>query len=517
MESVATSIFDSTKLHRESMTINPTNHQSNYSLSIYLFLAILCVYITFSPSHLLTTPDEELNLRTTLSLMEGQRGAIPPLRGGFASKRGIDGKEYAQYGLGLPILSVPWCTIGTIIDPSEDTQFNSLEHVTTETQTGTLFLRWWMTVFSMILTALTIVMWESIFRRVGLKTSSSIFFALLLAFCTYMWPHGRTFFTEPAATFCLTGAVWSFFNDRTNPNVNKWIFFAGMFWAYALLVRIDTGCTAPAALWLLFTEQRNGKLHLRWNLREFILFSIPFAAVILTIALYNQYRFDSFISTGYEDQAEKIRFATPLLVGLHGFLFTPGRSLFVYSPPLIFAAWGVIRLWRRDPWLTEGVVLICVCYLAAMSKWQNWAGGYDWGPRHIYQTTPFLLFLSAGFFFNRTLFDSIAKRVGWCLLILLSVFVQFLGLAMDAVFVIKEMVYNASQTFGNMALMQFMIYLPQFSSPVLHWRAIQKYGADLYIVQFGQLNPFLLIVFLIPVGLATICFYRLFKFLSESG
>ncbi len=487
------------------------NRRTESRISCYLFVVVIAVYILFSPAHFLTTPDEELNLRTTLSLLQGQRGAIPPLPQGFASKRGIDGREYAQYGLGMPLPAAAWCAIGRLIDPSEDTSANFIETIHETTPAGTLFLRWWMTLFTMGITAFTVVLWEIMFRKIGLTPTVSLFFAFLLAFCTYVWPHGRTFFTEPAAAFGLTGAFWAFTAHRDHPSGYRWILLAGVFWAYALLVRIDTVCTAPAALWMLFVERNEQRIRLRWNPKEFVLFSIPFVAVLIAITLYNQYRFDSLFSTGYEDQAEKIKFATPLLVGLHGYLFTPGRSLFLYSPPLLFAAWGIGRLWKRDAWLCGGAVLICAGYLAVMAKWQNWAGGYDWGPRHIYQITPFLMFLTAGFFLNRQLFDRAAKKIGWGVLIAFSVFVQFLGLAADAVVVIKEMVYQSGLQFSNVVLMQFMIYLPQFSSPVLHWRTILNYGPDLLIVRLGQINPFLLLLFILPLALAMIGMVGLWK------
>ncbi len=489
------------------------NQRIKPSVYVLVFIILVSFYVALSPAHLLTTPDEELNIRTTLSLLEGQRGAIPPLPMGFATKRGIDGKQYAQYGLGLPLATVPWCFIGKVIDPSEDTSPNYLENIGETSQAGTYFLRWWMTIFTMMITALMVLIWIDLFQKAGLSSLSALFFGFILAFCTYLWPHGRTFFTEPLTAFCLSGAVWSFVQHKYHSKHYKWILIAGIFWAYALFTRIDTVFTAPVALWFLLTDEQDQRIRFSWDTKKFIIFSLPFAVIIISMLLYNQYRFDSLFSTGYEDQAEKIRFRTPLLVGLHGFLFTPGRSLFLYSPPLIFLIWGTVRIWKRIPWFCSGVILVSVCYLAAMSKWQNWAGGYDWGPRHIFQITPFLMLLAIGFFLDRHLFDHYLKKIGWILLIGLSLFIQFLGLAADAVLVIKESVYSGVQQFSNVVLMQFMIYLPQFSSPVKHWDFILRHGPDFVFIRLFQASPFLGFLYLFfPLAVGSIAIFKLYQY-----
>ncbi len=470
---------------------------------IALFLIVFGTYITFSPAHFLTTPDERINLRTTLSLLEGQWGAIPTYAEGFASKTGMDGREYAQYGLGLPILSTPWLLLGLWIDPSNDTSANQLANVDEMNFAGTRFLRWWITLFTMVLSAMTTILFAAILRRLGMRETVAVFFALLLAFCTYQWPHGRTFFTEPLTAFCLMGVIWSFLQARARPDESRWIVWAGVFWAYALLTRVDTVFTAPAALWFLFVRREETQFRLYVNWKRTLLFSVPFLAVIAIIGLYNYYRFGSPFSTGYEDQAEKVRFITPLLTGLHGFLFTPGRSLFLYSPPLIFTAWGAWRLWKRDPWFTGGLVCLCGCYLVFMSKWQNWAGGYDWGPRHIYQITPILMILASSFFLDRELFDRSTKRIGWGLFISLSVFIQFLGLAVDAVMTVHRTLQYWPPN-QHQFIMKFIIYLPHFSNPALHWKYIFLDGPDLLIFRMAQDQNLITLLFLVPIGMVVV-------------
>ncbi|MDX9755379.1 MAG: hypothetical protein RBU29_15550, partial [bacterium] len=397
-----------------------------------LILGIVCLYLLFSPAHFLTTPDEELNLRTTLSLVQGQRGAVPPLPMGFASKRGIDGREYAQYGLGVPLAAAPWCRVGVWLDPSEDKAPNDLRHVDAWNGAGTEFLRGWMTVWGMVLSALTAAFCHAIFVAMGLRIRIALLGTVLLAFGTIVWPHGRTFFTEPLVAFCLSGALLCLLKAPGHESPRRWQALAAGLWAYAVLTRVDSLVTLPAAAWFFLIDLNDGKPRLRRDWPSWVIPAIPFGAVLLMILLYNQYRFDAFFSTGYEDQAEKVKFITPLLVGLHGFFFTPGRSLFLFSPPLVLAIPGIVVLWRQQRHLCIGLLLLCGGYLGAMAKWQNWAGGYDWGPRHIYQIMPLLMIFAAAFL-QSVHWAGWRKKAGLAGLLLVSVFIQGLGLGADPV------------------------------------------------------------------------------------
>ncbi|MFB3789210.1 MAG: hypothetical protein ACE15F_22860 [bacterium] len=497
-------------------------------VSIALFGTIFGTYLLCSPAHFLTTPDEELNLRTTLSLVQGYGGAVPPL-GGFATKTGLNGREYAQYGLGLPLAAAPWCLLGLGIDPSNLPSANRLElffNPERESRSaGTEFLRWWMTVFSMAVTALTVVIGHRIFLQTGLAPDKAVAMALLLALGTYAFPHGRTLFTEPLAVFCLVAAVALLLSIRNSGRSGfPWRYLAaGAFWGYAVLIRLDSLVTLPAAAWFLFVHEDARRWRLRIQPLRALFFFIPWAAVLGSVLFYNFYRFGSWVSTGYEDQAEKIRFLTPLLVGLHGFLFTPGRSLFLYSPPLLFAVPGIQALWKQDRWLAGGLLLLIAGYLGMMSKWQNWAGGYDWGPRHIYQITPFLMIFAAVWFKDRGLWDSPAKRVGGALFVILALFVQFLGLSADPVLVVKRMLYAwpAVEIGSGLSLhsmiMQFMVYLPQFSNPVLHWQWILDHGPDLLILQIAESTPLWLVFYLIPISMAGGGGCMLYRYVKRHG
>jgi hypothetical protein len=76
-------------------------------------------------------------------------------------------------------------------------------------------------------------------------------------------------------------------------------------------------------------------------------------------------------------------FSTPLLSGLHFFLFSSGGGFFCYNPVLLLGLVGLWPLWRRDRACTALVLLLVVVRLFFYARWSDPAGGVVWGPRFL--------------------------------------------------------------------------------------------------------------------------------------
>src|SRR5215468_9821429 len=76
-------------------------------------------------------------------------------------------------------------------------------------------------------------------------------------------------------------------------------------------------------------------------------------------------------------------FNGPLFEGLAGLVVSPNRGLLIYTPIMVFAFWGGVRIWRvaAPPWLrwlTVGVLL----HVLVHAKFDEWWAGYTYGPRY---------------------------------------------------------------------------------------------------------------------------------------
>ncbi len=87
-------------------------------------------------------------------------------------------------------------------------------------------------------------------------------------------------------------------------------------------------------------------------------------------------------------------FSGDVLPALHGFLLSPGKGVFWYSPPLLLGIFGFAESWkrfRRQTVLTLGIVLIT---LFVNAKFRIWHADYCWGPRHLAPVAPLILLWS---------------------------------------------------------------------------------------------------------------------------
>jgi hypothetical protein len=240
------------------------------------------------------------------------------------------------------------------------------------------------------LTVLLLCIWSRRLFGSGLAALSLPFVYLV---GTYAWPHSRTFFSEPLAALLLLVAVW--LADGIGRQ-GAWLMGrcagVGVAAGMALLARADSVVAVPGIAFLA--------LYRLWDLRHENLVKKKVVAVGAGLAslvatgslqlLLNQLHFGSPFSSGYSDQPEGIHFDIPLLTALWIYLISPGKGIFGYSPPLLAGLVAWPAFFRKDRGLAWGTAGIILGYLLVVGRWQN-LGGWCWGPRHLFQVTPFLL------------------------------------------------------------------------------------------------------------------------------
>jgi hypothetical protein len=128
--------------------------------------------------------------------------------------------------------------------------------------------------------------------------------------------------------------------------------------------------------------------------------------IVAALGWYDWARFGSPFLTGY---ARWEGFSTPVWVGVVGFLFSPGKSIFVYTPLfLLLPFWGPGFI-RRFPSFSALLGALVLCHLVLFGAWWVWWGAWAWGPRFIVPILPLLvLFLAEGLrrLWERSLQDS---------------------------------------------------------------------------------------------------------------
>ena len=121
----------------------------------------------------------------------------------------------------------------------------------------------------------------------------------------------------------------------------------------------------PAVAYYAFTRARALPPSLR--ARAGVAFALPVVLGLAALALLNLHKFGLAHPFGYTNQP-----LGPLYVGLWGLLFSSGRSLFLFSPPLLLGVWCLTRpqeRWRAERAFLVAAAAIMVLFYASFRCW----------------------------------------------------------------------------------------------------------------------------------------------------
>jgi hypothetical protein len=241
--------------------------------------------------------------------------------------------------------------------------------------------------------------------------------AILLATTSIVWVYARSPFSEISQIAAFTGFFLDFSQFLQRPDRRTGL-RTGLWAGLLLNTKYIYALSFPGALLLVVLAHRKALRSLAAPLGRAALGFLP---GLLLALLYNYLRFGSIMKTGYLKVGDVM--VENVLVSLWGFLFSPGKSLFLYTPALVLALLGFPSFWRSHRWTVLAmlatvapVVLLYCCYPA-------WPGDWAWGPRYAVFAVPVLLLPAISFF-------SAARRPGRWLavgLLVVGLCVQLLG------------------------------------------------------------------------------------------
>ncbi len=349
-------------------------------LASAIFLLFCGFYLLTMSGHTYSA-DEETMLAVTRSLIErGDVAVVAVVESPFvALLPGVDDRSYSPFGVLPSLLAIPFHLLGELIASSSA----QADYAT----------RFAVMALNGLLTAATCAVLALWSLRLGVTKGWAVIFALLYGLATFAWPYARTFFSEPLAGLLILIAAerahtaWSYQRP-----IARWLalFVSGIAAGLLLVTRIAAGIVLPVfgvyVLWEAWC--RSACIS---NVSQ----SAPFAAIskriTQTLGLvavwiggmipggliffwYNLARFGTPIASGYASEAYD--FTTPLLVGLTGMLFSPGKSVFFFAPPILLAIPGGIALWRRGERAVVLLVIGLFCtHLGLYAMWGKWQGG----------------------------------------------------------------------------------------------------------------------------------------------
>jgi hypothetical protein len=348
-----------------------------------LLLLVLGLYLLTMSGHTYS-PDEETMLETSRALVTKGTWAIPPSHS-LVQTRGVDGNTYSQYGPAQSLAVAPWTAAGLLVGglfPKDQAGFP---------------LRLILGSYNALIAASLVALFSALGAALGYTRKATIVGALALGFCTFLWPHSRTFFSEPLTALALFASFYLALiatpsNSSATMRVNLRLVASGALFALAFAAKVQYVVALPA--FLIYVAWRAGQTN-RPNKSQFAALSLltwllGLALGALPLLFYDWRLFGSPFSTGYGANPTNA-LTNPLPNGLLGLLLSPGKGLLWYAFPIVLTVWGWPRFARAHRAESALIIALALPIIVLFSLYSFWHGDGSWGPRYLIPALPFLL------------------------------------------------------------------------------------------------------------------------------
>jgi hypothetical protein len=237
-------------------------------------------------------------------------------------------------------------------------------------------------VIASLLMALAAVLVQLIASQ-RLPWSQALIITGVFAFCTSVFSTAsRDLGQHGPSVLMLCAALWMLSRAHRFPSSAAW---AGLFVALSYVMR-PTNSIAVLLLTALVAIRHRRFLPAYLALAALV--AIPFVAWNLSV-------YSSVLSPYYRPERILPASGTLFLEAAAGNLVSPARGLLIFSPVLLFAAWGFVLELRGTRARVEAAIvgLIVLLHWLTVSSFPHWWAGYSYGPRYMTDLSPYLCVL----------------------------------------------------------------------------------------------------------------------------
>jgi hypothetical protein len=335
-----------------------------------LVLATITLLYLITASGYVTLADGASMVAVTASLMHGHLD-VPAGLGHV----GVGGHAYSIYGLGWPLVNLPFYALGSSLQRFLPASGYSMSVAFSS------FL-------NPVLVAGSAYALARFVRHLGGSVRTAVIVAAIFAVATPAWAFTKDAFSEPLVMLSLIAAAYLL--RHGGQLTLGTAAAAGGLLGLAVLTRMDAlpevGLVALYGLWP--SNRRTSAL--LWGA-----LLLPLIAGGIVQLVYDQARFGNPFLTGYEYYGAGAGFQRSLggvLSGLGSILVDPSRGIIWFIPVVI----GAVLLWPRFLRRARAEALLAaalfgVAWLEHANLFTGWDAGWTWGPRFMIPVLPFIL------------------------------------------------------------------------------------------------------------------------------
>jgi hypothetical protein len=483
-----------------NLLLDKTNRKTRFNqypvsyLALSLFALLLAIYsLTFSGTFI--SDDEHILASRTISLA---------LDGYINDSRVIGNGRVFSYANSTPVYAAQ----GLNIEPGQAIIGSLLVRLARFLGTGnvqTIFL------LNIWVTALTgVVLFISVLFC-GYSRLTAFVSALLFGVGTLAWPYTQTYFRDVLAMLFVT-ISWacSFFivtssgkkHKPKTTNALNWFFLSLSLFA-GILTKNTIVLAAPVLIIYLSVSKFTDKPQFNFGLflgNYWKRIIVVFGSILIIIVIWLKF----IPSTGLLARYSLNYYISLFIKFFHsphpyfweaiaGPLFSPGKSIFLYSPILLLSTVGLYKRWRLA-W-PAWIFLLLLILGQALFYDGDWWGHINWGLRYLLPALPLLMIASAPAI--EWLLKTWKSQILLICLSTFSIMIQLLGVLVPSQKYFVEL-YNINSSISE----SLAIWNPKFSPIRWHFDwIINGSPLDLATLRIGELAIPLIISIILVIGI----------------
>jgi len=331
-----------------------------------IFILLVLVYFISAKGYIASS-DSVFSLRTAKSIVEKGSLKINALEGekDFCFRNSL-GEVYSKYGVGLPLLWIPYVFLGKIIS-----LFPGIQDVS--------IMDFLVSFSNIFFGAGACAIMFALLKLFQTSDRRAVIAVLCLGLLTFCWRYSVWELSEAPQMFFLLLSIYGVVKSTY-----KSVLTGSFAFGFLLLLKIVNLIFLPLFILYLFLKNlREGKIDFRPAFK-FMIF--PVLGMIFLFFL-NYLRFGNIFESGYGQEAGMF-YPERIIVNSLRLLFSPDKGMFIYSPILLLSVWGYCRFYcffRLEALFFLGIMIV---NLEMSALWHSFGGGWSWGPRLLVVTLP---------------------------------------------------------------------------------------------------------------------------------
>ncbi len=279
-----------------------------------------------------------------------------------------------------------------------------------------------------LITALTVALLSLVLRQMRFSSRAQVLLPLFYGVSTLAFAYARYDYNKCLAGFFFLLAYYNLLRSQNAYRIGT-LLATGISLALLAMVRLEMSVVLPLFLFYGLWYSPNH----REGFRRLLVLFVPWLLGALFVVVYNWMYWQGEVAGGYEGGFHFNPFPA-----ITGFLFSPGKNIWLFNPILLLLPLSLRSFYTRSPsqgWLWGATSLTL---FLLYSFWGNWWGGWGWGPRHLVPLIPILVLPLAAWIDEK-------GRTGYLTLILLGLLgfiIQMIGSAIDFNDVIMVLMKN---------------------------------------------------------------------------